>query len=122
MSPARNIIAWILQILLALAFIASGANKLLHIPDTVVGFGKMGFPSWFVYLIAIAEVLGGIGLLVLRFTRLVAVGLILIMLGAAYVHTTKIPGGLLPNGLPALILLLLLVVVLLLRRPAPARV
>ena len=121
MSPTRNIIAWILQIILALAFIASGANKLLHIPDTVVGFGKMGFPSWFAYFIGVAEVLGGIGLLVQRFTRLAAVGLMLIMLGAAYVHTTKIPGGLLPNGFPALILLALLVVVFLLRRPDPTR-
>jgi hypothetical protein len=40
--------------------------------------------------------------------------------GAAYVHATKIPGGLLPNGFPALGLLALLVVVYLLRRPATA--
>ena len=122
MSPTRNIIAWILQIILALAFIASGGNKLLHLADTVKGFGGMGFPGWFAYFIAGAEVLGGIGLLVPRFTRLAAMGLILIMLGAAFVHATKIPGGLLPNGLPALGLLVLLIVVLLLRRPAPARV
>ena len=120
-SSTRNTIAWILQILLALAFIASGGNKLLHISDTVVGFGKMGFPSWFAYFIGVAEVLGGIGLLVPRFMRLAAVGLMLVMLGAAYVHATKIPGGLLPNGFPALGLLVLLVVVFLLRRPAPAR-
>jgi uncharacterized membrane protein YphA (DoxX/SURF4 family) len=122
MSSTRNTIAWIVQILLAVAFIASGGNKLLHLADTVKGFGGMGFPGWFAYLIAAAEVLGGIGLLVPRFTRLAAAGLIIIMVGAAYVHTTKIPGGLLPNGLPALGLLVLLVVVLLLRRPSPARV
>jgi uncharacterized membrane protein YphA (DoxX/SURF4 family) len=122
MSSTRNTIAWIVQILLAVAFIASGGNKLLHLADTVKGFGGMGFPGWFAYLIAGAEVLGGIGLLVPRFTRLAAAGLIIIMVGAAYVHTTKIPGGLLPNGLPALGLLVLLVVVLLLRRPSPARV
>jgi putative oxidoreductase len=81
----------------------------------------MGFPSWFVYFIAAAEVLGGIGLLIPRFTRLAAMGLILIMIGAAFVHATKIPGGLLPHGLPALGLLVLLIVVLLLRRPAPVR-
>jgi putative oxidoreductase len=121
MSSARNTIAWILQILLALAFIASGGNKLLHLADTVKGFGGMGFPSWFAYFIAVAEVVGGIGLLVPRFTRLAAMGLIIIMIGAAYVHATKIPGGLLPNGMPALGLLVLLVVVLLLRRPTPAR-
>jgi putative oxidoreductase len=122
MSPTRNTIAWILQIILALAFIASGGNKLLHLADTVKGFGGMGFPGWFAYFIAGAEVLGGIGLLIPRFTRLAAMGLILIMLGAAFVHATKIPGGLFPNGLPALGLLALLLVVLLLRRPALARV
>jgi uncharacterized membrane protein YphA (DoxX/SURF4 family) len=97
MSSTRNIIAWILQILLAVAFIASGGNKLLHLADTVKGFGGMGF------------------------TRPAALGLMLIMIGAAYVHATKIPGGLLPNGFPALGLLVLLVVVYLLRRPTTTR-
>jgi hypothetical protein len=36
-------------------------------------------------------------------------------------HATRIPGGLLPKGLPALGLLLGLVIILLLRRPAPGR-
>jgi len=122
MSPTRNIIAWILQILLALAFIASGGNKLLHLADTVKGFGSMGFPGWFAYFIAGAELLGGIGLLVPRLVRPAALGLMLIMLGAAYTHATKIPGGLLPNGFPALGLLVLLIVVYVLRRPTLARV
>lgn len=117
-ASTRNIIAWILQGLAALAFIGSGANKFIHLADTVKGFAGMGFPSWFPYLIAGAEVLGGIGLLVPRFTRLAAVCLMPIMLGAAYVHATKIPGGLLPNGLPSLVLLLFLVLIVLLRRPA----
>lgn len=120
MSPStRNTVAWILQILVALAFIGSGANKFAHLADTVKGFSGMGFPGWFAYLIAGGEVLGGIGLLVPRFTRLAATGLIIIMVGAAYAHTTKIPGGLLPDGLPSLVLLVLLVVIVLLRRPAP---
>lgn len=122
MSSTRNIIAWILQILLALAFIASGGNKLLHLADTVKGFGGMGFPGWFAYFIAGAELLGGIGLLVPRLVRPAALGLMLIMLGAAYTHATKIPGGLLPNGMPALSLLVLLIVVYVLRRPTLARV
>ena len=118
-ASTRNIVAWILQVLAALAFIGSGANKFAHLADTVKGFSGMGFPEWFVYLIAGGEVLGGIGLLVPRFTRLAAVCLMPIMVGAAYLHATKIPGGLLPNGLPSLVLLLLLVVIVLLRRPAP---
>lgn len=118
-ASTRNIIAWILQGLAALAFIGSGANKFLHLPETVRMFGSMGMPGWFTYLIAGAEVLGGIGLLVPRFTRLAAAGLLIIMIGAVFLHATKIPGGLVPNGLPATILMLFLILILLLRRPAP---
>ena len=116
-ASARNILAWIFQILVALAFIGSGANKFVHLADTVKGFVGMGYPSWFPYLIGGAEVLGGIGLLIPRFTRPAAVGLMIIMVGAAFTHATKIPGGLLPKGIPALALLVLLVVIFLLRRP-----
>lgn len=119
-TSTRNVLAWILQGLAALAFIGSGANKLLHLSETANNFSHMGLPGWFAYLIAGGEVLGGIGLLVPRFTRLAAWCLLPIMLGAAYMHATKIPGGLLPNGLPSLVLLALLVLILVLRRPQPA--
>jgi putative oxidoreductase len=118
-ASTRNIIAWILQVLLAIAFIVSGGNKLLHLPETTAMFTKMGFPAWFPYLIGGAEVLGGIGLLIPRFTRLAAAGLMIIMVGAAATHATVIPGGLLPKGIPALALLVLLWIVMLLRRPTP---
>ncbi|MVN75243.1 DoxX family membrane protein [Hymenobacter sp. HMF4947] len=112
----RNTVAWILQALLAFAFTASGISKFLHLDEAVKGFISMGFPGWMLYLIASAEVLGGIGLLLLRFVRPAALGLIIIMIGAVYLHATKIPGGL-AKGVPALVLLVLLVVVLVLRRP-----
>lgn len=118
---ARNVISWILQVLIGLAFIFSGGGKFLHLADTVAMFSKFGLPAAVAYLVAGGEVLGGIGLLVPRFVRPAAAGLIIIMLGAAFMHATRIPGGLLPNGLPALGLLLGLVIILLLRRPAPAR-
>ena len=116
-AATRNTIAWILQALLAFAFTASGINKFLHLPDTVLGFSKMGLPGWFAYLIASAETLGGIGLLLPRFMRLAAIRLAIIMVGAVFMHTTKIPGGLLPHGVPALLLLLLLSWLVRLRRP-----
>lgn len=115
----RNVIAWILQALLAFAFTASGIMKFLHLSDTVTTFGKLGLPAWFAYLIAAAEVVGGIALLVPRLVRPAAIGLGLIMAGAAFMHTTRIPGGLLPNGMPTLLLLLLLVVLARLRRNTP---
>jgi putative oxidoreductase len=117
-TSTRNTVAWIVQGLLALAFVASGINKFLHLDATVGMFSSMGLPAWFTYLIAGGEVFGGIGLLVPRFVRPAALGLIVIMLGAVFMHITKLPGGL-AKGMPALVLLVLLVVVLILRRPAP---
>ncbi len=118
-SSTRNIIAWVLQALLGLAFIASGVKKFTDMTGTVNMFSGIGLPGILAYLIAGAEVLGGIGLLVPRFTRPAAMGLLVVMLGAVLMHATKIPGGI-ANGVPAIVLLLLLSAVLWLRRPAPA--
>jgi putative oxidoreductase len=118
---ARNIISWVLQVLIGLAFIFSGANKFLHLADTVGMFSKLGLPAALTYLVAGGEVLGGIGLLLPRFVRPAAAGLIIIMIGAAFMHATRIPGGLVPNGFPALGLLLGLIIILVLRRPASTR-
>lgn len=117
-ASARNITAWALQVLLGLAFIASGAKKFTDLSGTLSMFNSIGLPGVLAYLVAGGEVLGGIGLLVPRFTRPAALGLMLIMVGAVIMHVTKIPGGL-ANGVPALVLLALLAGVLWLRRPAP---
>ncbi|RSK24787.1 DoxX family protein [Hymenobacter metallilatus] len=118
-ASTRNIIAWILQGLLGLAFIASGGRKLLNLPETVGMFGQLGLPGALAYVVAIGEVLGGIGLLIPRLVRPAALGLMLIMAGAVVMHITKIPGGI-ANGIPALVLLVLLGVVFWLRRPTSA--
>jgi putative oxidoreductase len=117
-TSTRNIVAWVLQVLLGLAFIASGLKKFTDLPGTIGMFSSIGLPGALAYVIAGAEVLGGIGLLLPRFTRLAAVGLVIVMMGAVIMHAAKIPGGL-ANGVPALVLLALLAVVLWLRRPAP---
>ncbi|AHJ97195.1 DoxX family protein [Hymenobacter swuensis] len=118
-TSTRNVVAWILQGLLALAFIASGGNKFLNLAATVESFGKLGLPGVLAYVVAAAEVLGGIGLLIPRFVRPAALGLMLIMVGAVVMHATRIPGGL-AGGMPALALLVLLGVVFWLRQLAPA--
>ena len=118
-ASTRNIVAWILQGLLALAFVASGIKKFTDLPGTVGMFSSLGLPGALAYVVAGAEVLGGIGLLIPRFVRLAALGLLVIMVGAVVMHAVKIPGGL-ANGVPALVLLALLLVVLWLRRPVAA--
>ena len=118
-TSMRNTVAWVLQVLLGLAFLAFGVKKFTDLPATVGMFTSMGLPGALASVIAGAEVLGGIGLLIPRFTRLAALGLVLVMVGAVSMHATTIPGGL-ANGVPALVLLALLALVLWLRRPAPA--
>lgn len=120
-ASTRNIIAWILQVLLGLAFIASGANKLKDLSGTVSMFGGLGLPAALAYVVAFGEILGGIGLLIPRFTRYAALALLPIMVGAVVMHATKIPGGI-KGGVPALVLLVLLLVVFFLRRPQQAAV
>jgi putative oxidoreductase len=121
MSPSvRNIIAWILQALLAAMFIYGGSQKLMDLPGSMKMFAGLGLPGWFAGFIGGAEVLGGIGLLVPRAVRPAAMGLIIIMIGALFMHATKIPGGL-AKGVPAIVALLLLVVVLVLRSRTEAR-
>jgi putative oxidoreductase len=117
-ASTRNIIAWVLQVLLGLAFIASGVKKFTSLSTTVEMFSKIGLPGALAYVVASAEVLGGIGLLIPRFTRLAASGLVIVMIGAVVMHATKIPGGL-AGGVPAIMLLVLLLVLIVLRRPAP---
>jgi putative oxidoreductase len=121
MSPSvRNVIAWILQVLLAALFIYSGGHKLMDLAGTTKMFESMGMPGWFAAFVGGAELLGGIGLLVPRTVRPAAMGLIVIMLGAVFMHATKIPGGLGKGG-AAIVSLLLLVVVLVLRSRTAAR-
>lgn len=117
----RNTIAWILQVGLGLFFIFAGFNKLRDLPATIGMFGNIGLPIVLAYVVGGAELLGGIGLLVPRLTRLAAVGLLIIMIGAVFMHITKIPGGL-AGGIPALVCLVLLAVLLWLRWPVSSNV
>lgn len=84
----------------------AGSRKLTGLGNTMAMFGKLELPGWFGGFIGVAEVLGGIGLLVPRTVRTAALGLSIIMLGAVFMHTAKTPGGL-ANGMPAVVLLVL---------------
>lgn len=113
-TSAHNIIAWVLQVLLGLAFIASGFKKFTSLPSTVRLSSSMGPPGALACVIAGAQLLGSTGLPGPRFVRLVTPGPITIMIGTLFMHATKIPGGL-AKGVPALMLLVL-------RQPVPATV
>ena len=87
---------WIAQVLLALAFVAAGAMKLITPEETLTAWYP--FPALFIRVIGVCELLGAVGLILpglLRvreeLTPLAAAGLASIMAGA--VATTLAVGG-----------------------------
>lgn len=85
-SKAKRVTLWIVSIVVAAMFIMAGGTKLAGLPMHVEHFQKWGYPDWFRILIGIAEVAGGVGLLIPRVASFAAAGLAAIMLGAVYTH------------------------------------
>ncbi|HEY7176948.1 MAG TPA: DoxX family protein [Micromonosporaceae bacterium] len=93
-----NVVAWVLQIILALVFLAAGATKVSQPKEKLQP--RMGWVESFapghVKLLATAELLGAIGLVlpwatgIARvLTPLAAVGLAVVMAGAVVVHARR---------------------------------
>lgn len=78
----------LLRVALGAMFLAHGLLKVLvfTLPGTAQFFASVGFPGFFAYIVAPAEVLAGIALLAGFKTRLVAALSLPILLGAASVH------------------------------------
>ena len=84
-STAAHRALRILQILLgAFLVVASSAPKFWGDPYAVQIFTEIGAGEWFRYFIAAVELAGGIGLMVPRLAGPAAVGLMALMIGAAY--------------------------------------
>jgi putative oxidoreductase len=84
--------ATVLRVSLGCMYIAHALLKLLvfTLPGTAEFFASVGLPGALAYPVFAAELLGGIALLLGFYARQVALGLIPVLLGAAWVH--------LPNG------------------------
>jgi hypothetical protein len=81
---------WVVQILLALLFVFAGGMKLVMPLEQMAG--PVPLPGWFLRFIGVAELLGGLGLILpaaLRIrpalTPLAAAGLVVIMVGAVVI-------------------------------------
>jgi uncharacterized membrane protein YphA (DoxX/SURF4 family) len=94
-----NLALWIIAIVLAVAFVGSGLLKLVRSKDQLVaaGFGwAEDYSPSTIRLIGVAEILGAIGLVVPAAVHiapilvpLAAVGLAVVMIGAAVVHARR---------------------------------
>jgi putative oxidoreductase len=80
--------ATLLRVSLGVMFIAHALLKLLvfTLPGTAQFFASVGFPGWTAYLVFAAELAGGVLLVLGVRTRVVALALVPILLGALYVH------------------------------------
>ena len=65
-SKGKVIATWVLSGLIALVMIMAGGSKLAGAEDQVKGFAAMGFPTWFLYVTGLIEVVGAILLLIPR--------------------------------------------------------
>ena len=101
-KPSRNlnIALWVLQALLAAAFVAAGGSKLAGVPQMVALFDQIGFGQWFRYVTGLVEVVGAISLLVPKTTAYAAAILAVTMVCAFATHVLKIGG----SPIPALVL------------------
>lgn len=98
---------WIIQTLLGLLFLFSGAMKfVMSVAEMTKDMPSM--PGWFLHFIGVMEILGGFGLVLpslLRIrpglTPLAAAGLVVIMIGATVITLTTMGVG--PALLPLIV-------------------
>jgi hypothetical protein len=90
-----NITLWVLQVLLALAFLAHGIMFLVPPPDIAVMMNAM-LPRWFQVFLGVAEVLAAVGLTLPGLTRIMpglvpaaAVGIMMVMASATVLHLVR---------------------------------
>jgi putative oxidoreductase len=100
-------VLWGIQILVGLFFvIASAIPKFYGDPFAVWLFEQIGAGQWFRFLVGILELAGGIGLLVPRLAGPAAIGLMGLMVGAAFTQAVVLgaPAGMVT---PAILFVLL---------------
>ena len=82
----KNILVWILQIIMGLEFILAGQAKFTRPDAWAKNFAEWGFPDNFYLLIGALELIGAIFILIPKFASKAAIGLGAIMIGATLTH------------------------------------
>ena len=90
-----NILLWVLQVLLALAFFAHGWIMLFP-PAAIVDQMNASLPRWFQLFIGVAEILAAVGLTLPGVTRIqpwlvssAAAGIMIVMISATIYHVAR---------------------------------
>lgn len=90
-----NILLWVLQVLLALAFLAHGLLFLFP-PAEMVAQMNASIPRWFQVFLGVAEVMAAIGLTLPGVTRIkpglvvwAAAGIMIVLISATVFHVAR---------------------------------
>jgi putative oxidoreductase len=105
-----NIVLWVLQVLLAVAFFAHGVMMVVP-PAEIAAQLNATLPRWFQLFLGVAEVLAAVGLVLPGLTRIqpwlvswAAGGIIIVMVSATVYHVAR---GELGSAVTTLILLVM---------------
>jgi uncharacterized membrane protein YphA (DoxX/SURF4 family) len=95
LGETMNILLWVLQFLLAAAFLAHGVMMITP-PAAILEQLNASLPRWFQLFIGVAEVLAAIGITLPGLTRVqpwlvpsAAVGLMVVMVSATFFHIMR---------------------------------
>lgn len=110
-TKTKNIVAWILALLLAFAFIGSGITKLLGVEMQIKNLESWGYPLWFRFPIGLTEIAFAIALLIPRYRKITIYGVFIWMVFAVITHLqagqANMIGGALVFGILAGVILLI---------------
>jgi putative oxidoreductase len=109
---ARNVVAWCLAALLALAIVTAGIPKVAGDAVMVQLFADIGAGQWLRLAVGALEIAGGVGLMVPRLRSWAALGLLLLLIGATFTNVVLLH----VNTLFSVLYAVLALAVLLLRR------
>ena len=109
-----NIVLWVLQVLLAVAFFSHGVMMIVP-PAEVAAQMNATLPRWFQLFIGVAEVFAAVGLVLPGLTRILpwlvswaAVGIMVVMVSATAFHLVR---GEITSAVTTLILLVMAAVI-----------
>ena len=113
----KDIIAWVLAGLLALAFLASGITKIMGVEMQLKNLESWGYPLWFRFPIGLSEIGFAIALLIPNYRQLTIYGIFVWTIVAVLTHIRV--GQLSMIGAPLMFGVIALVILLLSRKVAP---
>lgn len=92
-STTKTVAVWGVQVLVGLAFVASGGSKLAGAESMVGLFEQIGIGQWFRYFTGLVEVGSGVLVFVPSLAWLGGALLVCTMLGAIFTHLFVVGGS-----------------------------